>query len=36
MKSLKPMNKARGIKLACLLGLHAWAGNVCVNCGKRR
>ena len=24
------------ITLGCLLGLHAWVNNVCVNCGKRR
>jgi len=24
------------IKLACLLGLHAWVDGVCINCGIRK
>lgn len=32
---MKPF-KLLTITLGCMLGIHAWKNNVCVNCGKTR
>jgi len=32
----KIIHETRKITIGCLLGIHAWVDNVCVNCGKRR
>lgn len=36
IKFIVKMIKTLGITLGCLLGIHAWVNNKCINCGKTR